>query len=104
LDEKKVEEAWYAKNHLDRPVYTYYGSRMRTTVDISDHLHAELLKLAAKRGLKGFSHIVEEALSQYLSTKKSQDRKTIKALKPRGKPSENEADELLDSAEELRAT
>ncbi|MCH7921306.1 MAG: ribbon-helix-helix protein, CopG family [Planctomycetes bacterium] len=37
---------------------------MRTTIEMSDHLRAELLQLAAKRGLKGFSQIVEEAISQ----------------------------------------
>ncbi|MBI1862156.1 MAG: ribbon-helix-helix protein, CopG family [Deltaproteobacteria bacterium] len=39
---------------------------MRTTIEISEEQRAELLKLAAQRGLKGFSQIVKEALDTYL--------------------------------------
>ena len=76
---------------------------MRTTIEISDHLRAELLRLAAKRGLKGFSQIVEEALSHYLSTLKNKDRDIKKALKLKGSLSEKEADEILHSVADLRA-
>ena len=39
---------------------------MRTTIELSEEQRSELLRLAAKRGLKGFSHLVQEALSEYL--------------------------------------
>ena len=76
---------------------------MRTTIEISDHLRAELLRLAAQRGLKGFSQIVEEALSQYLASLKNKDRDIKKALRLKGSLSEKEADEILNSVTELRA-
>lgn len=39
---------------------------MRTTIELSEEHRAELLRLAAKRGLKGFSCIVQEALEEFL--------------------------------------
>jgi metal-responsive CopG/Arc/MetJ family transcriptional regulator len=39
---------------------------MRTTIELTENQRAELLRLAAKRGLKGFSHLVQEALDEYL--------------------------------------
>lgn len=39
---------------------------MRTTVEIDDEHRARLLQLAARRGEKGFSRIVSEAIEQYL--------------------------------------
>ena len=39
---------------------------MRTTVEITDAQRAELLKLAAQRGEKGFSAVIREALDLYL--------------------------------------
>ena len=40
---------------------------MRTTVELSDEQRAALLSLAAKRGLRGYSMLVQEALAQYLN-------------------------------------
>lgn len=39
---------------------------MRTTIDIPDDQRAQLLALAARRGEKGFSGLVREALEIYL--------------------------------------
>ncbi len=39
---------------------------MRTTVELSDPLYRRLRSLAAERGTRGFSPIVEEALRVYL--------------------------------------
>jgi hypothetical protein len=39
---------------------------MRTTVEITEAQRGELLRLAAQRGEKGFSRIVQEALDAYL--------------------------------------
>ena len=84
-------------------VYALYGLGMRTTIELSDRIRAELLRVAARRGLKGFSQIVEEAISQYLSTLKRKDRDLKKALKFKGSLSSSEADEILRSASELRS-
>lgn len=40
---------------------------MRTTIELTEEQRAELLRLAAKRGLKGFSPLVQEALNEYLA-------------------------------------
>jgi hypothetical protein len=40
---------------------------MRTTIEIDEEHRARLLELAARRKLKGFSTIVQEALDFYLS-------------------------------------
>lgn len=39
---------------------------MRTTIEITDEQRAKLLELAARRGEKGFSILVQEALDLYL--------------------------------------
>ena len=39
---------------------------MRTTVELSDPLYRRLRAAAADRGLRGFSDLVEEAVSLYL--------------------------------------
>lgn len=41
---------------------------MRTTIDITETQRARLLELAARRGEKGFSRIVQEAIDLYLQT------------------------------------
>ena len=39
---------------------------MRTTIEIPDEQHEALLAVARRRGLRGFSQLVEEALDAYL--------------------------------------
>jgi hypothetical protein len=46
-------------------VHARHPGDVRTTVEISDRQRARLLDLAARRGEKGFSRIVEEALDRY---------------------------------------
>ena len=40
---------------------------MRTTVELPDEQHEALLALARRRGLRGFSQLVQEALESYLA-------------------------------------
>ncbi|MEO9255601.1 MAG: type II toxin-antitoxin system VapB family antitoxin [Tepidiformaceae bacterium] len=47
---------------------------MRTTVEIDDELRAKLMALAAARGEKGFSRIVNEAVRNYVEDLESDDR------------------------------
>ena len=57
-----------------------YSGCMRTTVVIRDDLRARLLELAAERGEKGFSKLVEEALEVYfedLDLKKEHVRRAL---------------------------
>jgi len=39
---------------------------MRTTIDISDKHRGILLSLAAQKGLRGYSSIIQEALDYYI--------------------------------------
>lgn len=39
---------------------------MRTTIELPDSQRARLLELAARRGEKGFSGIIQEAIALYL--------------------------------------
>jgi len=75
---------------------------MRTTVEIDDSQRAELLKLAAQRGDKGFSRIVREALDAYLKQHRARREIIAKALKLQGSFSDDEADALTASVQQLR--
>lgn len=57
---------------------------MRTTIEISEEHRAQLLKLAARRGEKGFSNLVQEALDGYLGAQSRADDKRRRALMLRG--------------------
>jgi hypothetical protein len=75
---------------------------MRTTVEIDDSQRAELLKLAAQRGDKGFSRIVREALDVYLKQHRAKREIVARALKLQGSFSDDEADALTASVQQLR--
>jgi hypothetical protein len=75
---------------------------MRTTVEIDDGQRAELLKLAAQRGDKGFSGIVREALDVYLKQQRAKRKVVAQALKLQGSFSDGEADALEASVRQLR--
>src|SRR5207253_10679848 len=67
-------------------------SCMRTTVEIRDDQHAALAALASKRGVRGFSRLVEEAIDLYLAEQR-RDR-LDEALGLEGALSEKQAQEL----------
>jgi Ribbon-helix-helix protein, copG family len=75
---------------------------MRTTVEIDDSQRAELLKLAAQRGEKGFSGIVREALDFYIKRHRGKREVVAQALKLQGSFSDSEADALQASVRQLR--
>ena len=75
---------------------------MRTTVEIDDSQRAELLKLAAQRGEKGFSSIVREALDIYIKQHRAKREVIAQALKLQGSFSDGEADALEASVRQLR--
>lgn len=75
---------------------------MRTTVEITGAQRADLLKLAAQRGDKGFSGIVREALDLYLRQHRARRELVERALKSEGSFTSTEADALERSIRELR--
>ncbi len=79
----------------------YYGA-MRTTVEIPDKQRARLLELAAQRGEKGFSRLVQEALKLYLRENQARRQRVAAARATLGSFSQQEAESLRESVRVLR--
>ena len=77
-------------------------SCMRTTVKIRADQHAALAALASKRGVRGFSRLVEEAIDLYLAEQR-RDR-LDEALSLEGALSDEQAQELERRIAEAWAT
>ena len=77
---------------------------MRTTIEIPDAIRARLLEIAAQRGEKGFSRIVEEALVRYLEAEASRVNTIEAAIATLGSLSETDAEALRDDIHALRKT
>ena len=77
---------------------------MRTTVEIPDEQRAKLLELAARRGEKGFSKLVQEALAKYLSEITQREDRIRDALSVIGHLGDAAAERLEKSIRDLRAT
>lgn len=77
---------------------------MRTTVEIKDEHRAKLLELAALRGKKGFSGLIEEALELYLKSLQVGEQAKQRALATCGSLSAEQTDELRERARALRET
>jgi metal-responsive CopG/Arc/MetJ family transcriptional regulator len=75
---------------------------MRTTIEISDEMRAKLLALAARRGLRGYSEIVSEALSLYLERETQKERDLADILDLAGSLSNAEAEEAAQNIKEFR--
>lgn len=71
---------------------------MRTTIELRDEHRARLLELAARRGEKGFSRLVAEALDEYLQREERQTEVRQTALAARGSLSEEEGEALRREA------
>ena len=76
--------------------------RMRTTIEIKDEHRAKLLEIAAQRGEKGFSKVVEEALEVFIQTQIKNDELRRRALRLRGAINQKEAKELRERTQALR--
>jgi hypothetical protein len=77
---------------------------VRTTVEIKDEYRAQLLELAARRGIKGFSELIEEALEMYFGALRSDEQARKKAVATRGALSATQAEDLRERVRELRAS
>jgi predicted CopG family antitoxin len=75
---------------------------MRTTVELRDEHRAKLLELAARRGERGFSDILAEAIEMYLEALSGDEQNRKVALRLLGSLSEAEADELRQATRFLR--
>ena len=79
-----------------------YTDHMRTTLEMKPEHRSALLALASRRGQKGFSAVVEEAIETYLRGEAERDkrRRTLRGLA--GSLSKKEADALRRTARSLR--
>jgi hypothetical protein len=75
---------------------------MRTTVELKVEHRAKLLELAARRGEKGFSDLLAEAIDIYLESLARDQEKRNVALGLRGSLGEEEADELRRATRYIR--
>lgn len=75
---------------------------MRTTVELSDEIRARLMELAARRGERGFSALVEEAVALYLDQEERRRRRAEDARSVIGTMSEEDAAALRESVRSLR--
>jgi hypothetical protein len=67
---------------------------VRTTIEIKAEHRAKLLEVAAKRGDKGFSAVIREALDSFFDRQLEAERVRRKALRLRGTFPKAEADRL----------
>lgn len=75
---------------------------MRTTIEIPDELRAKLLELAARRGEKGYSRLVEEAIARFLAEWEGREDVVREAVAVIGSLSEAEAAAFEESVAALR--
>jgi predicted transcriptional regulator len=77
---------------------------MRTTIELKPEHRSRLIAIAAKRGKKGFSSVLNEAVESYLSEEAERDARRQRALRLRGILKHEEAAELQKNAAALRAS
>jgi Arc/MetJ family transcription regulator len=82
--------------------HAYKVEVMRTTIEITDEQRAKLLHLAARRGMKGFSALVQEALDEYLSATEGKAADVQAALGMRGSLKGKEAEQLAAACRSVR--
>ncbi len=75
---------------------------MRTTIEMKPEHRAKLLEMAARRGEKGFSSIIADAIEAHLNDDSEREMLGRRALRVRGKLGAREADRLRRHAEALR--
>ena len=75
---------------------------MRTTIEMDPEHRARLLEIAARRGEKGFSGVVAEAIETYLAHHESLTELQHKARELLGSLKSEEAEAMRAEIEELR--
>jgi hypothetical protein len=75
---------------------------MRTSVEITEEQRLALTVLAKRRGLRGFSPLVQEAIDRYLADQDDDRIEELLALQ--GSITDEEAEEMLRRIAEARAS
>lgn len=80
-----------------------YNASVRTTIEIKPEHRARLLEIAARRGEKGFSAVIAEALEFYFTEGEGRQRTLLtQALRQRGSLGKAEAARLRRETQALR--
>jgi hypothetical protein len=77
---------------------------MRTTIELKPEHRSRLLAIAARRGEKGFSNVLSEAVESYLGSEAERDRRRQRVLQLRGALRREDAVRLRKEAASLRAS
>jgi len=77
---------------------------MRTTIELPDAQRARLLDLAARRGEKGFSRLIQEAVERMLEEDASRKGRARAAVALEGSLGARAADELTEAVARIRST
>ena len=75
---------------------------MRTTIELKPEHRAKLLEIAARRGEKGFSSVIAEAIESHLQQVAQNEGARRRALSLRGSLSRKQAESLRRAATALR--
>ena len=75
---------------------------MRTTIEISDRHRSVLVAMAAQRGLRGYSEIIEEALEKYIAEQVRDPDTKERVLAMRGSWQRDEIEQTRSRLVELR--
>ncbi|MFI5365564.1 MAG: hypothetical protein ACHQ4J_08075 [Candidatus Binatia bacterium] len=75
---------------------------MRTTIEITTEQRARLMAMAARRGEKGFSKLVQQALDAFLRAQSRDEDKRRRAVMLKGALSARDADRLRSVTREIR--
>jgi len=79
-----------------------YNASMRTTVEMKPEHRSALLSMASRRGQKGFSAVLEEAISLYLRTEEDREKRRKTLLSLAGALSQENADKLRSRVRKFR--
>ncbi len=74
---------------------------MRTTVEITDEQHRALSAIAQRRGIRGFSALVQEALEGYLANLNADEVDLLLGLE--GMLTESDAQEVRSRIDDVRS-
>jgi hypothetical protein len=77
---------------------------MRTTIELSDSTYRALREEALRRGVRGFSPIVEEALVAYLAASPERERLAAALADAEGAWNEGDARELESTRDTVWST
>ena len=75
---------------------------MRTTIELSDEHRSSLHALAARRGLRGYSRLIQEAVDLYVQKVAVQENAPAHLLRMRGTWNREEAEKVRKKLREIR--